>query len=184
MTALPRTMSRTDIGRLAAFLVLLGALLLSAALAVMPLLDKHAELAAAEATMAKMERHVALNKGEQGPSLKAEDHLIVAASVALAEADLQRDIAADIVRAGGVVLQSETVPVDADADAGQITVSTEFEIDSLALPQLLHALEVQKPAVFVERLALSAAKTAGGGEADRMLRGTALLSGSWKRSAP
>jgi general secretion pathway protein M len=102
--------------------------------------------------------------------------LLEGQSITLASAALLQRVTSAITRAGGSVVSSEIEPQGHSKD-GFVKAVTNFELNQVALQQLLYDIEAGMPFLYIDQLSIHAA---GPANDDGRLRVVLGVSGFWR----
>jgi len=117
-------------------------------------------------------------------SVKQEDYQISSMSAPRAAADLQKWINEAFRAYGGTVLSAEVLTPEPRKNSSRISLSMDFMIDEAALQSALHAIETNRPAIYIDELTLKPTSIADGGNAITKLQGNILVSVVWSSPSP
>lgn len=142
------------------------ALLATACLSIINLVEQHRAILEAEETVVRWEHRASSSSSENArfdgneptgsPFLEGQTETIASAAL------LQR-VTGAITRAGGDVVSSEVEPHDTQANDGFLRVTATCELEQKALQPLLYDIEAGMPFLFVNQLVAQAPEVARDG---------------------
>ncbi len=153
-----RTADRFPRGAALVYVGLVVLLVAGTSSIVADILDRRADVAAAQETLDRLE-----GRRPTPGSLQATVTIVPSGSpllegptVTVAGASLLQRIAGAVTKAGGNILSSQVELQGPQSRAGFVTVVTSCELDQLSLQALLYDLEAGMPFLFIEQLVVQA----------------------------
>ena len=164
--------------------LLYGCLLLglaaATALPLKALLDQRTAVASLGDTLLGLERHGgAAGRPLSGADDVAGSSFLEGATVTVAGAALLQRVVGTVTRHGGDVLSSQLDLQGPQSKEGFLSVGVNCDVEQAALQQIVYDLEVGKPFLFVDQLAVQA-PTASAGRPGEKLRVMISVSGQWQ----
>ena len=148
-----------------AYLLVVTALLATAAGSALDLLRRFGAVDTAQARLA------ALNGRAASPPTGAatkQSPLLEGQSVTIAGAALQQRVGAAVANVGGALLSSQVDLEGPQAKDGFVELTVDVEVAQLTLQALLYDIEAGMPYFFIEKLAIQAPQAAGKAENSKM----------------
>jgi general secretion pathway protein M len=159
------------------YIALLLALLLTALLMLIDMVDRYRAVERASEVLVRLERRTPAAQAEPSwESAPPGSPFLEGETVTVASAALLERLTAAVARAGGTVASFEVEPQGADSKDGYVKVIANCEIDPEALQGLLYDMEAGMPFLFIEQLAAQAPQPANGAARLHLLVG---VSGMW-----
>lgn len=120
--------------------------------------------------------------GNGGAVLDTSSIYLKAGGAAIAAADLQRMLTADVRKAGGSVVESQVEPPPDGAPADQVSLRLTVDIDNGGLAGLLGDIEGGLPLLFVDAASIRELDRGGGTDAtEPRLRAELTIRAAWKQ---
>lgn len=91
---------------------------------------------------------------DQSANLRLKEDYLSPTTVALAAVELQQKIKSIVANGNGKLLSTQILPVSENEPATKIAVKVRMQGDSSSLLIVLHALESDRPPLFVENLSV------------------------------
>jgi general secretion pathway protein M len=179
--AITRTLTRSPLIAVVLYLVAIGGLLTSIAIAATSILDHQRALAQTSDLLEQLQGR----RARAGASPFAADHpgtpFLEGPTVTVAGANLLQRVAAAVGQVGGTIQSSQVDLLGTQAKDGFVALLVSCEMEQPALQKLLYDLEAGMPFLFVDQLDVQVPQTTavneGSGGKIRVVLG---VSGQWQ----
>ena len=160
------------------YLVSVVALALPTLVNLMDIAESYRARDASLERLARMEergRHSLRQPNSADKSWPPGSPLVEGSTVTMAGASLLQRISSAITQPGGSLVSSELEPLETEAKDGFLRATASFEIEQVALQDVLYDIETGMPFLFVDQLNISAPASGDGGK----MRVLVQVSGRW-----
>ncbi len=178
---LQRSIERSPRGAALAYVGLVLLLVVGTLSAIADILDRRADVAAAQEALDRLEGRAQTPRGLQASisAVPSGSPLLEGPTLTVAGASLLQRVASAVTKAGGNILSSQVELQGPQSKAGFVAVVTSCELDQSALQAVLYDLEAGMPFLFIDQLIV---QTPAGSSTNAEMRMRVLLavSAQWQ----